>query len=258
MSPELVFLHAGHTARCNARVDKHFDGYYTLQFCYRGSVELMYDGRAELLTAPVFWTCWPGPRIQFHVGQGRTWDHRYVAVRGPGMVRLIEERLFFFGITACPPAQTKVFAHRMDELITLTGATGRLRAMKAANRLEALLIELAEWRRKQNAPEPWLEKLLQALRQDPAAAPDYAALARSSGMGLSTLRRKFREQTGMALHHYTLELRMAEARRLVVTSNLPLKEIADQLGYDNLFYFSRQFKKFHTLPPADYRRTRQA
>ena len=41
--PDLVFLAGERSANCDAFVDKHFDGYHTLQYVDRGKVELFYD-----------------------------------------------------------------------------------------------------------------------------------------------------------------------------------------------------------------------
>ena len=83
-TPDLVFLHGSHTPRCNARVDKVFEGYYTLQFMVDSALELFYDEQAYRLEGSWFWPAWPGPQIRFHAGGGRsTWNHRYIAFKGP-------------------------------------------------------------------------------------------------------------------------------------------------------------------------------
>lgn len=258
MNSNLTFLHAGIMPRCNATVDKRFEGYCSLQFIRRGSVELFYDDVRHVLEAPAFWTCYPGPHIRFHVHRGTTWYHSYAAMRGPELAHLRQSGLFFLGVQPCPPREAERCAALMDRAIRLIHTPGPLSVPRAANLLESLLLDLAEWRRLQPRSELWLEKLLSLLEESPAASPDYAALARQFGMALSTLRRRFRQETGTALHRYVLELRLGRARDLVGNTELPFKEIAEQLGYDNLFYFSRQFRRFHGVPPGTYRRSRQS
>jgi len=243
--------------RCNATVDKHFEGYCSLQFIRRGAVELFYDDVRHVVEAPAFWTCYPGPHIRFHVYRGTTWHHSYAAMRGPALVHLRQSGLFFLGVQPCPPHESTRYAALMDRAIRLIRTPGPLSAPRAANLLESLLLDLAERRRLEPRSEPWMEKLLATLETSGAICPDYATLARDLGMALSTLRRRFRQETGTALHRYVLELRLGRARDLVGNTELPFKEIAEQLGYDNLFYFSRQFRRFHGVPPGAYRRSRQ-
>jgi len=41
-------------------------------------------------------------------------------------------------------------------------------------------------------------------------------------------------------------------------TNLPIKEIAERLGYNDVYFFSRQFRKQMGVPPAAYRKSRQS
>jgi AraC-like DNA-binding protein len=257
MAFPVTFLHAKHMTRCDARVDKHFDGYHTLQFISRGAVELFYNNTRHVVRAPAFWTCYPGPLIRFHVHGGRHWEHRYAAVRGPGVLDWQERGLFFRGVQACPARHAVACAAAMDEVIRRIHAPGAFSAQRAANLLERLLLDIAEWRQDRAQAETWLTTVLEALESSAPATPDYGALARQCGIGLSTLRRRFQREIGVPLHHHALEWRIARACRLVGFTDRPFKEIAEELGYDNVFYFSRQFRKFQGVAPLVYRRARQ-
>lgn len=46
---------------------------------------------------------------------------------------------------------------------------------------------------------------------------------------------------------------MLEAKRMLVHSHDPIGQIADELGYNDFSYFSRQFKKHNQLSPDQYR-----
>jgi AraC-like DNA-binding protein len=258
MSLELIFLHAGRIPKCDARVDKHFEGYQSLQFVRRGTVELFYGEARHVVEAPAFWICSPGPHIRFHGYQGKAWHHQYIAMRGPGLVDLQRRGLLFSGVQSFPPRKADPCASLMDRIIRLISSPGTFSVPKAVNLLEYLLLELAEWRRADSQSKPWLAKLLSALEGSAQANPDYQSLARGCGMALSTLRRRFQKEMGISLHRHVLERRISKALKLVGATELPFKDIAEQLGYDNVFYFSRQFRKHQGVPPRIYRRSRQA
>src|SRR4051812_33520237 len=94
MADDLIFLHGRATPQCDAIVDKHFDGYYTLQYMDRGAIDLSYDEQAYRLEGEWFWPAYPGPHIKFRAAAGtKTWSHRYVAFRGPAVGRWIADRL---------------------------------------------------------------------------------------------------------------------------------------------------------------------
>ena len=44
-----------------------------------------------------------------------------------------------------------------------------------------------------------------------------------------------------------------QACRLLLQKRCTIKEVADQLGFNNEFYFSRFFKKFMHVSPGQYR-----
>ncbi len=73
-------------------------------------------------------------------------------------------------------------------------------------------------------------------------------------MGLSTLRRRFKQETGQPLHDYLLQRRLMKARTMLDETELPIKEIVEQLGYRDVYFFTRQFHRFLGLPPAAYRK----
>jgi AraC-like DNA-binding protein len=254
---DLVFLHCGYMERCNAHVDKHFDGYYTIQFMAGGGVELSYDDREYTLEGHWFWPAMPGPHIRFLPAPGHFyWVHRYVAFKGPLMSRWMSEGLYPDGPQ---PAPHEKYPSKFDELLEQVQRATRWGTLRAVNLLENILIELAEARARPQERDPWLERIMEEIKasSETSADPDYAKLARREGMALSTLRRRFRHATGTALHTYALQCRVGEARRRLGETDFPIKEIAEQLGYKDVFFFSRQFTKITGTTPAAYRKSRQ-
>jgi AraC-like DNA-binding protein len=255
MAADMVFLHSGHSPRCIARVDKRFDGYYTLQFMARGGLELYYGDEHRTLKGAWFWTAYPGPRICFHpCGIQGWWEHRYVAFKGPRVNRWIADGLYFNGAQPAPErAGNQTYRVLFDELLAQVRRHDRWGTLRAANLLERLLLELAEARAQQFKREPWLELVLEELSPKGSFNGDYEALAKSCGFSLSTLRRRFRETTGTAIHRYTLQCRIGEACSLLGESDLPLKQVAERLGYSDVYFFNRQFRNVMGVPPGAYR-----
>lgn len=254
MAEDLTFLHMGYTEECIARVDKHFDGYFTLQFMAAGGIELFYDQRAYTLEGAWYWPAMPGPHIRFHPGPGHEfWTHRYVAFKGP-----LVQRWHAAGLYPDGPQRAlnlRQDTRRFDELLTQVRRGGRWGTLRGANILESIFLELAEARARPQQREEWLTRVMTAVQASDSA--DYSALAKAEGMALSTLRRRFRKSTGTALHTYALQCRASEARQLLGETDLPVKTIAERLGYNDVFFFSRQFRKMTGTSPAAYRRSRQ-
>jgi AraC-like DNA-binding protein len=62
-----------------------------------------------------------------------------------------------------------------------------------------------------------------------------------------------REQTGKNYADYILEIRIEEARRLLSDSDMPINDIAKQVGYDLPNSFYKTFKNYTGLSPSQYR-----
>ncbi|MFU7515861.1 helix-turn-helix domain-containing protein [Clostridium sp. HCS.1] len=63
----------------------------------------------------------------------------------------------------------------------------------------------------------------------------------------------FQEVTGLSPIKYLTEYRLKEAKRLLKFSNYTISEIADMTGYNDCFYFSKNFKKNVGICPRRYR-----
>ncbi|MFW6287807.1 MAG: response regulator transcription factor [bacterium] len=71
------------------------------------------------------------------------------------------------------------------------------------------------------------------------------------------LSRLFKKETGMTLTEYVTELRIAEARRLLIETDYTITAIAEEIGYYNYSYFSKIFREIVGVTAGDYRKNYQ-
>ena len=88
----------------------------------------------------------------------------------------------------------------------------------------------------------------------PISIEEYAA---GRHMSISWFIRNFKEYTEATPAQYIQSLRISNAQTLLETTNYNVSEIAQILGYDDPFYFSRVFKKQSGLSPTEFRRQLQ-
>ncbi|OMF14428.1 hypothetical protein BK131_13280 [Paenibacillus amylolyticus] len=68
------------------------------------------------------------------------------------------------------------------------------------------------------------------------------------------LGRLFRNsEIGQSPSDYLVQFRMSKARELLVQTDLALKDVASSIGYEDVYHFSRMFKKYCGLSPIHYR-----
>lgn len=253
--PEITFITGQYVPRCTHDIDKYFADYQTLQYMEAGSVLVSIDGRAYALNGRSFWSAYPGPRIAFHAHPPtRTWVHRYLAFRGPLVQRWMEDGLF--PVPPQPAPGNRSFATRFDEAMRRALSPGRWSGVRAAHAVEGMLIDLAEARHAAPTAPAWVTEATRQLSG--ASEPvDYDALSQRLGLSVRSLRRNFRKRLGTTPHQYVIAQRVSSARELLLKTDTPLKEIARQLGYADVFYFARQFKRQTGVSPARFRRSRE-
>lgn len=66
--------------------------------------------------------------------------------------------------------------------------------------------------------------------------------------------RFFKKYMGIPFIEYVIQLRLSEACRLLLETDLPITDIAFSVGFRNLSNFNRQFLKHKTMSPREFRR----
>ena len=67
------------------------------------------------------------------------------------------------------------------------------------------------------------------------------------------LKRRFLNAAGTAINRYVQEVRLDKAKKLLLTTELTVKDISAEVGYENDSFFTRLFKKNTGLTPAKWR-----
>lgn len=62
----------------------------------------------------------------------------------------------------------------------------------------------------------------------------------------------FQEQTSQTLGRYIVRKRMEEAKRIIEGNETDLKVLSQQVGYMDVMYFSKSFKKFYGITPSQF------
>ncbi|MBN1670597.1 MAG: helix-turn-helix domain-containing protein [Kiritimatiellae bacterium] len=99
-----------------------------------------------------------------------------------------------------------------------------------------------------------VEKVKLAVEQNIARAPSLAALCRSAGYSKSHVFASFRAHEGTTLKRYYDERRTARIKQYLVYSELTMSEIAENMGFADVYAFSRLFKRMTGVSPSLYRK----
>src|SRR5690554_638887 len=90
---------------------------------------------------------------------------------------------------------------------------------------------------------------------DPSISMDL--LCEKLGVSVSYLSALFKKIMKTTFNKYLINLRMEKAKELLKYSNDKVYEIANQVGYNDVYYFSYSFKKATGLTTKDYRHVKE-
>jgi AraC-like DNA-binding protein len=76
-------------------------------------------------------------------------------------------------------------------------------------------------------------------------------LAEIANMGVSSLHRLFKEVTAMSPIQFQKQLRLQEARHLLLTEAAGAADVAFRVGYESPSQFSREYSRLFGLPPKE-------
>jgi AraC family transcriptional regulator len=79
-------------------------------------------------------------------------------------------------------------------------------------------------------------------------------LAKRANLHTDYFSRLFHQHTGERPVKYIHEKRIERAQYLIVTTQMTFSEIATQTGFENVFYFSKIFKKITGMSPGNYKK----
>jgi AraC family transcriptional regulator len=138
------------------------------------------------------------------------------------------------------------------------GAPSRLLAQAAGCEILAELCRLggAPFGQVRGGLAPWAERrclqLMRARLSEDISLDELAAEARLSPFHFA---RMFKQSVGVPPRVHLTQLRMERACELLKTTNLPVTEIAQEVGYSSNQVLARVFTKHQRMSPTDYRRT---
>lgn len=120
---------------------------------------------------------------------------------------------------------------------------------------------LDHWQRPEPRPAAQLhpvtrehfERQCLRLRESPKDCPTVTQLAHEAGYSTDHYSRLFKQFTRYSPQAFIVESRKQRADLLLRDTDMTIQEIADALGYRDLFFFSRQYKQYRGQPPSAVR-----
>ncbi|MDO3410976.1 AraC family transcriptional regulator [Saccharibacillus sp. CPCC 101409] len=250
----LTVVNAGHLPGRTLRRDGASFRHWALVLITGGRGYYRVDGgEVQRVSAGSWFFLYPGAIFDYGPDAGAHWDEYYFTAAG---VRLEEWRRDWL------PAHGRVYElpvgelllQRMENMLRLIDSGTPDNLDRAALRLEEFLYELAAGGTGREAGrEHFAQLVVEDIQSVLHLPPTVSDMAARHHISVSTLRRIVHDYTGYPFNEFVHRLRAAEARNILLNTDMSVKEIGERLGYKDMFYFSRVFKRITGVSPREYR-----
>lgn len=216
------------------------------------------DGERQRVNAGSWFCFYPGAVFNYGPDEGGCWDEYYFTIQGERTKEWLEHWL------ASPELVKRAIINdaalsKMEMLFTLIDSGAPSNLDRAALMIESFLYELVSQGDNEDSGNrgKWVVNLMEDISNGllpPQISGNIAShIAARHHISVSTLRRVVHEYTGYPLNEYIHRLKMAEAKKILLNSDMSIQEISAALGYKDMFYFSKVFKRISGISPRTYR-----
>lgn len=103
-----------------------------------------------------------------------------------------------------------------------------------------------------NSPVKIVENILQILNDNLYNNIDLDTISRKLSFSKTYIKAIFKKHTGTTIIQHYINLKIAEAKKLLSQNKYTVTEIAFMLNFNSVHYFSRQFKDQTDMSPTEY------
>ena len=142
----------------------------------------------------------------------------------------------------------------ISELVKYFHSDDRMKKWNINSRLCSTLTEIAMYNEITKKAVPLSEKIMQYFNEHYTEPFSAHTLEKEFFLSYKYMASVFKKEVGQTMQQYHISLRMNEACRLLKSTLMPIGEISEAVGYQDMLYFSRCFHKYVGISPTEYRR----
>lgn len=98
------------------------------------------------------------------------------------------------------------------------------------------------------------EETIKILKENVCKNLSIDDIAKLTNYSKAYIFKQFKKATGKGVIEYFTELKIKEAKKMLLKGELTVREISEKLSFDTPNYFSKVFKKFTKLTPTTYKK----
>jgi AraC-like DNA-binding protein len=213
---------------------------------------LIVNGKEFLVEKNMIYLQRPNANIIYRTGPAGYCHKRFVAIVGP-LVEPFLEQLRLSSFDTAPVKNPKAISRMLAQAYRLIMNYSPMEAMELS--IMALRIMLFTCLDISMTPlQPAVHAVLSYMQRNIGATVAVSELAAVAGMSVSQFYRLFHQYQHTPPMQYFNNLKMQLAASYLAYASSSIKDIARSLGFEEVAYFSNQFKKIMGISPREYRK----
>jgi AraC-like DNA-binding protein len=219
------------------------------------------EGRSFTINPGSVLLLFPEMRHRYHPLFETGWHEYWVGFKGPFFSMMIEKeilvrnRVFFeIGINN---EIISIFNQILDEVRTQQP----LYQLKACSGILFMIAQILTCERRRKQPNHYqniVDKAKDLMESNLYGAINLPAISEQLGLSTSRLNEIFKTCTSMTPYQYYIHIKIRRAGNLLEQEDIPVKEAAYRMGFEDQYYFSRIFKNKTGVSPSEWKRLSRA
>lgn len=235
---------------------------YQLSVCTGGTGEFNCMGNTHTIQRGDIFIFAPRvPHEYYPLGQ--EWNIHFFAFNGDGVSNIMQYmNVDGCGVYSMNETELQGFADKMQKLHE---EFKRDAGMKSSAMMFCMLSEIYRLKRKKpiinlkndENHERIITPVIRYMRERYKECVSLDDICELTGVSKSYLCRIFKKKTGISPIRYLMNIRVEEAKKLLVSTDMRIVYIAEETGFNDISYFCAVFRGNVGLTPDEYRRVQK-
>ena len=213
-----------------------------------GSANFSLNGEVYALHTGVILHAGPNMEIDIVVTSQEPWHYTVIHYEAMNGSNLIDKG--HFEIATGQHHKIHYFVQQMIHFEKIPGDINKLKCKSLFLQLIEFIVICAKMQTSNNV----VDQAITFMTEHYTSQISIAEIAEEVKCDRRRLAYLFDKQTGMSPIQFLTEFRLKHAKELLRTTSIPIKDIAELVGYQDAFYFCRVFKKQYDQTPTNYRK----
>ena len=225
---------------------------YIIHFVKSGKGTFFIDNKLHHLKANDAFLIRPNQKAEYAADAKEPWHYCYFSFSGVMASVFLDETVFRGGNSVCTLQSDAIFGIIEECLINIRKSkSAKISTLEYLFRmLSELVFEQVYVKEDKNL---LIKQVDYYIRQNYMRDIQISEIANQFNISRNYLFRIFKKENGVSLKSYILNVRFLEAKRLLVTTNLPIMRISEMLGFKTYSSFFKLFKTNIKCTPKEYR-----